>query len=278
MINFDALKEFDVTALGEDAPALPHAGRELPVADIYPDPDNVRTHCSEETIAQLAETIRAEGLLQAITVRTHPQKPGCYLISYGERRWRAVRLLGLSTIRAVVDERFDPYRQAIENLQREDLTPLQIALFIAKRVEAGDILGVVADRLGKARSYVYELSCLLKAPPIIRAAFEAGRIDTRTAYLLVRHYPSRPEQIDTWLKGEESLSRRMVERKLAGPMKTLALRNKNYNALAVLVGGRPATLMLQPGSVRDQATVCFEDGSEAIAPLREITLTQWLRI
>ena len=61
------------------------------------------------------------------------------MISYGERRWRAVRLLGLPTIAAVINEKFDPYRQAIKNLQREDLTPLQVAQFVAnaRRATAG---------------------------------------------------------------------------------------------------------------------------------------------
>lgn len=281
MIQFDDLKDFDVTALKRDAPAASGAPCQLPVDRIYPDPDNIRRDCPPETIESLARTIRADGLLQAITVRKHPERPGCFVISYGERRWRAVRLLGLPTIAAVIDEKFDPYRQAIENLQREDLTPLQVAQFVAKREAAGDSRSTIAKRLGKSKSFISELAHLMAAPPAIREAFEGARIDIRTAYLLARHFPDHPERITGWLAGEVPISRTLVRRELGKSRpkasRTLTLGSKGYNALAVLVGGRPATLLLR-GSIRDQATVRFSDGSESLAPLREVTLTHWLRI
>jgi ParB family chromosome partitioning protein len=282
MIQFDDLKDFDVTALGRDAPATVGKPCSLPVGSIHPDPDNIRKNCAEATIAELAETIRVDGLLQAITVRKHPMHAGAYLISYGERRWRAVRLLGQATIAAVIDENFDPYRQAIENLQREELTPLQVAQFVAKREAAGDARTTIAKRLGKPKSFISELAQLMSAPPPILKAFEEARIDTRTAYLLSRHFSQHPDQIKAWLAGEAPVSRRLVTRELGRPRaktsRTLSLRSKSYNALAVTVGGRPATLMLQAGSIRDQATVRFSDGSQQTAPLREVTLTHWLRV
>lgn len=281
MIKFDDLKDFDVTALGRDAPAGSGSPCALPVEAIYPDPDNIRKDCPESTIAELAETIRADGLLQAITVRTHPERAACYVISYGERRWRAVRLLGLPTIAAVINENFDPYRQAIENLQREDLTPMQVAQFVAKREAAGDSRSTIAKRLGKPKSFISELAHLMAAPAPIRDAFERARIDTRTAYLLARHFPDHPEQIISWLSGQTPVSRTLVRREFGKSRsknsRTLTLRSKSYNALAVVVDGRPATLRLH-GSVRDQATVQFADGSEGVAPLRQVTLTHWLRV
>jgi ParB family chromosome partitioning protein len=94
MIQFDDLKDFDVPALKRDAPAASGAPPcELQIDKIYPDPDNIRKDCPQATIEALATTIRADGLLQAITVRKHPERPGSFVISYGERRWRAVRLL-----------------------------------------------------------------------------------------------------------------------------------------------------------------------------------------
>jgi ParB family transcriptional regulator, chromosome partitioning protein len=282
MIKFDALKDFDVAALGRDAPVSTGQPRELPVERIHPDPDNVRTHCTESSVAELAETIRTEGLLQAITVRHHPTKRGSYLISYGERRWRAVRLLGLPTIAAVINESFDPYCQVIENLQREELTPMQLAKFVAKREATGESRTIIAKRLGKSKSFITEVAHLAQAPAAIRRAFERSRIDTRTAYLLARHYADRPEQIKSWLAGKAPVSRALVKRELGTvrrrSSKTLSLRSKSYNALGVLVGGRPGTLVLRPGSVREHATVYFTDGREEVAPLREVTLTHWLRI
>ncbi|MGH8336968.1 MAG: hypothetical protein ACRETL_09170, partial [Gammaproteobacteria bacterium] len=132
------------------------------------------------------------------------------------------------------------------------------------------------------KSFISELAQLMSAPPAILEAFEGARIDTRTAYLLARHYPDHPEQISRWLAGEAPVSRTLVRRELGSARprtsKTLTLRSKAYNALAVVVGGRPATMMLRAGSVRDQAMVHFSDGSQEIAPLREVTLTHWLRV
>src|SRR5580658_9080135 len=100
MGQFEGLKDFDVAALGRNAtPTANTMGtpRELPIARIKPDPDNIRKSFDEAAVIQLAETIKADGLLQAITVRRNPQQKDHFIISYGERRYRAVCLLGLPT-------------------------------------------------------------------------------------------------------------------------------------------------------------------------------------
>ena len=284
-MKFDDLRDFDVTALRRDARVVMASPAELPVDRIYPDPENIRRHCPASTIAELAETIREDGLLQAITVRPHPTEPEAYLISYGERRWRAFRLLGRTMIPAVVDETFDPYRQAIENLQREDLSPFHVAQFVATREAAGDSRGMIAKRLGKSRSFICELAHLMTAPLEIRQAFEGARIDTRTAYLLARHYREHPERITQWLQDAAPIGRGRVSRELGSvrgksrPRKpVLSGRSKRYNALAVTVGGRDATLLLKPGSASDQAMVRYADGTESPTALRDMTLSRWVRL
>jgi ParB family transcriptional regulator, chromosome partitioning protein len=292
MLNFSGLKDFDVAALGRDAPAPTGQPCELPVALIHPDPDNIRTACSETEIVELAETIRVDGLLQAITVRPHPTLPGAYLISYGERRFRAVRLLGFPTIAAVIDERFDPYRQAIENLQREELTPLELAQFVAKREAAGDSRTEIAKRLGKSKSFISELALLASAPSLVRGAVEGARIDTRTAYLLARHYPLQPEKVTALLAGDAPLHREDIARELNEPVTSGAPvdlsavretprsrgRRREYNALAVLLGGRTGIMRFEPGQPSNQATVQFADGTEELAPLAKISLKHWVRV
>jgi len=84
-----------------------------------------------------------------------------------------VCLLGHPTIAAVIDDNFDPYRQAIENLQREELDPLDIADWVEKREAAGDSRITIAKRLGKPKSYISEIALLIKAPPAIREAFRS---------------------------------------------------------------------------------------------------------
>jgi ParB family transcriptional regulator, chromosome partitioning protein len=292
MISFAGLDEFDVAALGRDARRLTGHPCELPLGSIHPDPDNIRTECSEAAIAELAETIRVDGLLQAITVRPHPTLADAYMISYGERRFRAVRLLGSPTIAAVIEVRFDPYRQAIENLQREALTPLQIAQFVAKREAAGDSRTEIAKRLGKSKSFISELALLAGAPSVVREAVESARIDTRTAYLLARHYPSQPDKVAALLAGVAPLHRGDIARELneppgeAEPIAPSASlnaprtrgRRRDYNALAVLLGGRTGIMTFEPGQPANQATVQFADGSRETSALAKISLKHWVRL
>ena len=184
MGQFEGLKDFDVAALGRNASATTGRPRELPVARIERDPDNIRKSFDEAAVIQLAETIKADGLLQAITVRRNIHKKDYFIISYGERRFRAVCLLGRPTIAAVIDDNFDPYRQAIENLQREELDPLDIADWVQRREEAGDSRTTIAKRLGKPKSYISEIALLIKAPPAIREAFRnstRGLVATKIA-------------------------------------------------------------------------------------------------
>jgi ParB family chromosome partitioning protein len=292
VVTFDALKEFDVAELGRNAPAPVGKPLDLPLQKIYPDPDNIRTSCDEASIAELAQTIQVDGLLQAITVRKHPEKDGCFLISYGERRWRAFRLLGRASIPAVIDHDFDPYRQAIENLQREEMTPIQLAQFVAKREAAGDSRTTIAKRMGKSKSFISELAHLASAPTAVRDAFESGRIDTRTAYLLTRHYRDLPDTVTGWLAGDTPLTRHEVTSALltsrgslqaAGSDGSPAARatkdqSKTYNALAVSAGGRNGHMSLQPGKLPHQATVRFADGSQETVALSKITLLKWVRV
>jgi ParB family chromosome partitioning protein len=287
MISFDGLKDFDVAEL--QRPARPGTGqaRELPVTKIYPDPNNVRRRCDEATIAELAETIRRDGLLQPITVRDHPELSGCYMISYGERRWRACRLLGRAMIAATIDNDFDPYRQAIENLQREDLSPSEIATFVAKREAVGDSRTLIAKRLGKPKSYISELAQLAAAPSPVKEAFNASRIDTRTAYLLTRHYLAVPERVNALLSGDTPVSRAEAMSALEAPpeadlnpreLKEATRRRKPSNALAVLLAGRTGVMRLEPSHESSQATVRFADGSEETVALNKLSLKHWVRL
>src|ERR1700730_8914655 len=219
MGQFKGLNGFDVASLGLNTSASTGQPRDFPVARIERDPDNIRKSFDEAAVIQLAETIKADGLLQAITVRRNVHKKDYFIISYGERRFRAVCLLGHPTIAAVIDDNFDPYRQAIENLQREELDPLDIADWVEKREAAGDSRVTIAKRLGKPKSYISEIALLIKAAPAIREAFRSRRIpDIRSAYLLARRYDEDPVGVTTWLNGDSPITRRIVTRALAEPL------------------------------------------------------------
>jgi ParB family chromosome partitioning protein len=289
MVKFDALKDFDVAALGQSATGQ---ALQLPVAKIEYDPDNIRSAQSLDPVQlqELASTIESQGLVQPISVRHHPQKSDRYIVNAGERRLRAVQSLGHITIAAFIQDDFDPYLQAIENLQREALHPLDIARFVAAREAAGDSRATIAKRLGKSKSFISEVAHLSSAPAAIVQAFKEDRIDTRTAYLLARRYREDPNSVTECLAGEARLTRGAATRALAivseaqpavVTERRIATRVprtpvSSWNALSVAVGERVATMNLRPGKRPNQATVTFADGSEETVALSKIALKHWI--
>ncbi len=136
--------------------------------DVHPNPDQPRKHFDEEKIAELAASIKLHGLLQPIVVRR--AKAGFELVA-GERRYRAAHLAGIERLPALVREVDDPLELAlIENLQREDLSPLEesegLAALIARH---GYSHREVADLLGKSRPYVSNILALTRLPEAVKA-------------------------------------------------------------------------------------------------------------
>ena len=139
-------------------------------------------------IDELTASIREHGVLQPIIVR--PTEPGSYEIVAGERRWRAVLSLGLPMIPAIVEAMSDEIAlevAIIENLQREDLSPLdEAAIFARMTSELGYSIRKLAERIGKDKGYVENRLRLMHAPADIRALV-AERSDTIShAYELMK--------------------------------------------------------------------------------------------
>src|SRR5262249_52748512 len=169
-------------------------------------------HIREETLAELAETIRVDGVLQPICVRPRPECKGRYVINHGERRVRAARLAGLATVPAFIRKDVDPYVQVIENIQRDDLVPLDLAAFVIERERAGDSRAEIARRLGKPPSLITEVAELAQAPDILREVHDEGRCrDVRSLYLLVRTYREQPQAVNALLAGGGAITRDQVE-------------------------------------------------------------------
>ena len=108
----------------------------LPIDAIDEDPDQPRQDFDPDSLAELAETIRERGVRQPISVRRHPQQPDRWMLNFGARRLRASKLAGKEEIPAFVDDTADSYDQVIENEQRAGLTPLELALFVQRRLAA----------------------------------------------------------------------------------------------------------------------------------------------
>jgi ParB family chromosome partitioning protein len=168
----------------EDADA---ALRELPISEIKPNAFQPRGHFDEEALVSLADSIQVVGVLQPILVRqVGPQE---FELIAGERRWRAARRAGLQTIPAIVRPTEDvrSLEQAlVENLHREDLSPLEEAAAYQQLVEQfGHTQEEVARRVGKSRSSVANTIRLLHLPPSIQRLLADGQITAGHARALL---------------------------------------------------------------------------------------------
>ncbi|HEX6645383.1 MAG TPA: ParB/RepB/Spo0J family partition protein [Gemmatimonadales bacterium] len=160
--------------------------RELPVAQVRPNPYQPRTRFDEPALAELVASIQASGLLQPVVVRPHG---GSFELIAGERRWRAVQQLGWSTVPAVVKDADDQTLLTlalIENLQRNDLSPIDEAQGYQRLIEQFSVPQTeVARMVGRSRSAVANMLRLLKLPAPVRAMVHAGELSEGHARALL---------------------------------------------------------------------------------------------
>jgi ParB family chromosome partitioning protein len=166
--------------------------RHVPIDRIEPNPENPRLLFEESALEDLAASIREHGVLQPILVRpmnreaSHDQ----YQLVAGERRWRAARIAGLETIPALVEDLDDDAAleiAVIENLQREDLSPLEEATMYDKMVkDHGYSIRKLAQKLGKDKGYLENRLRLADAPEEIRALVSVRKDTLSHAYELMK--------------------------------------------------------------------------------------------
>lgn len=160
--------------------ALANETSEISISDIQPDRDQPRQMFDDESLAELAGSITQHGVLQPILVRPLPS--GGYRIVAGERRWRASRLAGKTTIPAIVRNLSDVEAMTIaliENLQREDLNPIDEALGYRRFMEAsGYTQEQVASAIGRSRSAVANAIRLLTLPDDVIELVKDGKLST----------------------------------------------------------------------------------------------------
>lgn len=161
--------------------------RLIPIASIKPLPGQPRTHFDEEAMDQLAASIAARGVIQPIIVQ--PQEGGEYKLVAGERRWRAARKAGLTDIPAIVrelDSREVMALALIENLQREDLNPLEEARAYQRLADDdGMTQAEIAKLVDKSRSHVANMQRLLSLPNGVQKLVEQGKLTSGHARALI---------------------------------------------------------------------------------------------
>ena len=214
--GLDALLGVDYTP-GTERDELKH----LPLDMLQRGKYQPRTHMDRNALEELAASIKSQGVVHPIVVRTLPG--GNYEIVAGERRWRAAQIAGLETIPAVVRRVPDEASIAIaliENIQREDLNPVEEAAALQRLIdEFGMTHQRVAEAVGRSRAAVSNLLRLLALNPELRQLLENGRLDMGHARALLALDSARQLQVarevaerGLSVRQTEELVRRMLSR------------------------------------------------------------------
>jgi ParB family chromosome partitioning protein len=210
-----------VSLLSPDSAGRQGTVQNIPLDRIESNPDQPRVTFVQETIDELAASIREHGVLQPILVR--PLGPGSFQLVAGERRWRASRQAGLDTIPALVEHLDDETAMEIaiiENLQREDLSPLDEAAMYDRMIrEHGYSIRKLAEKLGKDKGYLENRLRLADAPDEVRDLVSVRKDTLSHAYELLK-------------VGDPRKRRRLAEQVARGELSLVKLREK--------IEGRPA--------------------------------------
>ncbi|MCE7936979.1 ParB/RepB/Spo0J family partition protein [Candidatus Saccharibacteria bacterium CPR2] len=167
--------EFDPTkSISDDGTSI----TDIPISKVWPDPDQPRRTFKREDLDELAESIKQHGILQPLIVT--PSSKGQYQIIAGERRWRAAKLANLKTLPVIIrtdDEQHRLEIALVENIQREDLNPIEMATAVQKLKEQFNLTHQeVAKRVGKPTSTIANLIRILDLPTQAKRALMNNEI------------------------------------------------------------------------------------------------------
>ena len=181
------------------------------IKDIQKNPYQPRKEFSEEKIQELAQSIKENGLIQPIIVRKSPVLG--YEILAGERRYRASIAAGLSEVPVIVKQLSDQdmmLHSIIENLQRENLNPIEEAKAYQSLIDKGFTHTEIAEKMGKSRPYITNLVRLLGLPKHILTEVESGKLSQAHARLLIQLSSDKQDKLLNRIQ-TENLSVRQVE-------------------------------------------------------------------
>ncbi|MGK9419971.1 ParB/RepB/Spo0J family partition protein [Pseudomonas cedrina] len=221
-------KKLDLTSMGgfvappapvNEAQAVEAGTRvlEVPIDDVMPDPvkKQPRKKFDQAKLERLAHVIEESQLNQPITVKPI-NADGKYIISMGERRWRACKLAGKKTIPIIVSDKTDSYDQVTENTEREPLTTMEIAEFIIERIAEGDKKGYIAKRLGMRAEALSQHVALATAPEFIQKLGNESEIGARTLYEMVQAHKEFPSEVERFAADSQEITRAGLARLVDG--------------------------------------------------------------
>lgn len=197
------------------------------IKDIQKNPYQPRKEFSEEKIQELAQSIKENGLIQPIIVRKSPVLG--YEILAGERRFRASIVAGLSEVPVIVKQLSDQdmmLHSIIENLQRENLNPIEEAKAYQSLIDKGFTHTEIAEKMGKSRPYITNLVRLLGLPKHILTEVESGKLSQAHARLLIQLSSDKQDKLLNRIQ-TENLSVRQVEQILQ-KTKKISKKEKDY--------------------------------------------------
>lgn len=228
---------------------------EIDLSLIHPNPNQPRHEFDPDALEELADSIKEIGIIQPITIRQ--QEDGTYEIIAGERRWRASQMAGLKTIPAYVltaDDENVMEMALIENIQRQDLNALEIALAYQHLLEQYNLTqDRLSERVGKKRATVTNYLRLLKLPASIQMALQNREIDMGHARaLLTLDNPSLQLKVFAEIQSDH-LSVRKVEELV----KRLA-EGETVNISGQKLRPRKAQLSREYSQLRDSLSECFK--------------------
>jgi ParB family transcriptional regulator, chromosome partitioning protein len=205
-----------ISLLSPEGTAHPTGVRNVPIDRISPNPEQPRMTFDEQALAELAASIREHGVLQPVLVRPTAEHNHYQLVA-GERRWRAARAAGLEEVPALIEQLDDETALEIgiiENLQREDLSPLEEALMYERMTsEHGYSVRRLAQKLGKDKGYIENRLRLAGAPTEIKQLVSLRKDTLSHAYELLKVEDSRKR-------------RRLAERVASGELSLVKLRER----------------------------------------------------
>ena len=265
---------------------------QIPVKDIDEDPAQPRQEFDAASMEELEQSIRLHGVKTPVSIRPHPTEQKRWILNFGARRLRASKAAGKTTIPAFVDRSHTDYQQVIENLQREDLKPRELAMFIKKKMDEGEKQAQIAELLGVNRSMVTNHLTLIDPPACIDEIYTSGKcVSAKTLYDLRNLHKEFPKDVERWCSTAPEITRAAVSAlsaKLRGPRKQVASSKGEESSgeripspataspsLIVIFQDRSGTVDLHHAPQQpNHLIIHFADGRQEEVPARQCQIDQ----